>query len=985
MTYKKSLTILLPGYGWEDFPIDEPPRQSMAYVTAAAVAYHPSVIHALQAGPEWESVEAPPHLEDDYKDGLLLVGAEYKKEIDEDWIETAEAAGAEILSIDAEMSVEELLDEVFKRIDPAAIRTFPANWVADLMAVGFALLQVELITRRVQYISSLDMYSVNGEVCGAVKALVEEDEAAARDRLENVYDRLTEAREYQYPVESYQFDMTLVAPTTLGESLTEELAKQVTPINLLMTGELVERLSVKHPQTLALIAERCLRADDASKRAEKDDDRTPGTIYYDTPSGLSEEEQSMVTILGGPWTEMPCPLMNCESILANLQRGFDSYQKYLGIRPTIYARRLSGFTPMLPQILRGLGMTGVVHVGLDGKKLPRDTQSRIAWQGHGDQAIAAVSSQPVDVADAGGFLALPERLGETFEMDQAPTVAFVHWPNRSSVWHSYLRSIARHSTLLGHAMAADRYFSETYHLGADTFYAADRYRSGFLQNIHNHDGRDPISRWVRHHDRLLRFQTAKTVAMMAELAGVSTAERRLGRETLDAINDAVLHPNEEQELALDAKLAERLDELTKLFSSAIVGKSNTGEAGKQASLLVNPISTTQVVPVSGDASCQKVSGFGFTWTGEEVSREESKPEPKRSFFQRFKKPVEEPPLAEANVLRNEFFEVTLDPVTGAIRAVHDYLVRGNRLAQQIALRMADSKEVVAEARGMSEFWSEDCEERLYTIMAADSQEVLSAGPDVGRILTRGRLVDRHGNNVAGFSQTVEVKRGSRIIELEIELEPHRHPTGDPWDAYYAARFAWGDSTVDMYRSVGFALEPCEVDRIESPYFIDLRTEKMRTTILTHGLPFHRRFGLRKLDTILSVRDETAQRFRLGIAIDASIPTQAALASMMPTLSVDGVSRPATSTGWLLHLDRPNVVVTNFDPIYEGDKFVGMMVRLQEVEGARTTLRLQACRSIGTAEVTDLQGEVIKKLSLTGQVVEVALDPREWKQLKIKWA
>lgn len=737
--------------------------------------------------------------------------------------------------------------------------------------------------------------------------------------------------------------------------------------------------------------------------------------------GLSEEEQSMVTVLGGSWAEMPSPLMNHESILADLQRGFDAYQKHLGLTPTIYARRLSGFTPMLPQILRGLGMVGVVHVGLDGKKLPYESQSRIAWEGHGGQPIEAFAGQPVDVTDLAGFLALPEQLGEVLEEDEAPTVAFAHWPNRSSVWYEHLRHIARRSSLLGQAVAADRYFQETTSLGQNLLYPADRYESCFLRNVHHHDGRDPISRWVRYHDRLLRLQTIRTVAMMAELTGVSTVSLDLGRETLDQINDLVLHPDKEQEKALETRLSERLDAVTKLFASGISGKDP-----QKATLLINPTPTTKSVSrlpcetpdhlagevanqrtpdhlagevvnqktpdhLAGEIVTENVPGFGFNWMGSEsdvavaeASASKPNPKPKRSFFQRFRKPTKEPPLAEENVLRNEFFEVKIDPATGAIRAVHDYKTRGNRLGQQIALRMGDSKEVVAEARGASSVWTEDCEERLYTIMAADSQEVLSAGPHVGRIVTRGRLVDRHGTTMAGFSQTIQVERGSRVLGLEIEIEPHHHPSGSPWDSYYAARFAWGDSTAELYRSVGFTSERCEVDRIESPYFVDLRTDKTRTTILTGGLPFHRRFGLRKLDTLLAVREETARRFRLGIAIDAPNPTQMAMERMMPSMSVDGVSRPDASTGWLLHLDRPNLVATDFTPIHEDGKLTGMVVRLLEVEGARTTLRLQACRPIGTAEVTDFLGNPLEKLTPQGRSVDVTFNAREFKQLRLYW-
>ena len=139
-------------------------------------------------------------------------------------------------------------------------------------------------------------------------------------------------------------------------------------------------------------------------------------------------------------------------------------------------------------------------------------------------------------------------------------------------------------------------------------------------------------------------------------------------------------------------------------------------------------------------------------------------------------------LAEENLLRNEFCEIRFDPATGAIRSISDYHSRDPRLAQQIALRLPHGGDPDADAN--------------YSIMAADEIAVTSAGPVLGEIVCRGRLMDREGRRVAGFRQTTRVWRGSRVIELLIELDIERQPGSNPWDSYYAARFAWKDETSD---------------------------------------------------------------------------------------------------------------------------------------------------------------------------------------------
>ena len=43
------------------------------------------------------------------------------------------------------------------------------------------------------------------------------------------------------------------------------------------------------------------------------------------------------------------------------------------------------------------------------------------------------------------------------------------------------------------------------------------------------------------------------------------------------------------------------------------------------------------------------------------------------------------------------------------------------------------------------------------------------------MVCRGRLVDREGRRLAGFRQTTRLWRGSRVVELEIELDIDRQP------------------------------------------------------------------------------------------------------------------------------------------------------------------------------------------------------------------
>ena len=246
----------------------------------------------------------------------------------------------------------------------------------------------------------------------------------------------------------------------------------------------------------------------------------------------------------------------------------------------------------------------------------------------------------------------------------------------------------------------------------------------------------------------------------------------------------------------------------------------------------------------------EVPSLGFVALRPGTGKEAASPPP-RMFGLFRKSPPQARRMAEQDtkqggaVLRNEFFEVVIDPNLGAVRAIYDLHSRGPRLAQQLAMPL----------RGGDE-------DDAYTIMAADEIRVVDSGPVLGEVAVRGRLVDRAGQVAAEFRQTTRVTWGSRVIEVEVEIDPRRELESDPWNSYIAARFAWANDTPVLYRSVNQATLASETMRMEAPQFVEIRDGSGRTTILTAGLPDHRRCGMRRLDSLLVVRGETARRLSI---------------------------------------------------------------------------------------------------------------------------
>jgi len=343
------------------------------------------------------------------------------------------------------------------------------------------------------------------------------------------------------------------------------------------------------------------------------------------------------------------------------------------------------------------------------------------------------------------------------------------------------------------------------------------------------------------------------------------------------------------------------------------------------------------------------------------------------------------PRVDSYILRNEYIEVKLDPVTGILQSLLSLEKRGNRLAQQLAFRFP--KDVrKADPR------AEEDPAHGYSIMAADSIEVISTGPLVGSLRTKGRLLDVHSKTVANFTQTHTVRRASRVLEIEVELEPIRHPEGNPWDCYFGWRFAWGSELVDVFRDVHSGIAGVDVDCIESPRFVEVRcpgslaSPSTSTTFLTNGLPFHRRYGLRMMDTPLIVQGESTRRFRMGVALDVSSPLQAAIEFISPEIPVgkDAIV-PRAPFAWLRHIDVKNLHVTDQRPVYEDGRLTGVVMRLLETENRSGEATLQFFRPVKSAAKWDFLGEELSALDLSEGSVTIPFGTRELMQIKIDFA
>ena len=954
MTFKDIL-ILLPCQSIEDLSLDRSAADAEELLTAWSAPFHPTIVAIAERTPRWEQAEQAPH-PDELKDALVFLPKSSQALLPDDWVEEATKAGALVLRDlnDRDRVVATALaslDDQPTPVDPKI-----AN---DFFALGFCQFLVELLTRQLRYMSSLDEDQFQTQVVEAAEALARGDVETTKEQLQKAFDQLTQAREYFYPSEASFIDLTLVAHTTLDGALGAELQRSEST-NLLLTAADLEEMADCRPNS-----------------------------FEQLRHALGE---STAAIVGGEHGAAPLALMPIEAILASFRRGFTSYQRLLGQTPKTFGRRRFGLSPMIPQIIEKLGFAGALHLAFDAGRFPTGRQSRILWEGAGGGNVEVLACGVLDASKPDTFLALPEKLGDAMDLDHGSTLVFAHWPGQGCRWYEDLRRMSNYAPVLGRFEDLDHYFEEGYGSGYPGNYTADQYCSPYLQQAVAGKQADPISRWARYYRRRTAAEALAGLKMLTRMIapdaekmwhghpareGNTTRARCPCHALFEEIDDSI-EVTSDKSADLDQRIADLTERAASDFARAIPRKEDV--APRRGHLLLNPWSFSRT------QRNKETPAMGFAWLdesgGADVDSQQtpaagSRPRQKKlSLFKRNRK-TPEPPLAEENILRNEFFEVAFDTATGAIRAIHDYHTRDNRLAQQLALRLPGLNN--------GAYVSAEDKEAPYSIMAVDELSVAHCDKRMGEMLVRGRLLDREAKTLATFAQTTRVRRGSRVIELDIEIEPRRQPASNPWNSYYAARFAWNDAAADVFREVNSTSHPTEAVRLEAPRFVDIRSHKARATILSGGLPYHRRFGLRKLDTLLIVEGEAARRFRLGIGIDLPQPVAAAADFLAPdTVVSQTAAPPRNASGWLFHLDARNVIATAWQPLEEEGRLVGFATRLLETDGRNTRCHLRCFRPLGQAETTDFRGEDRSELSVENDRISIDIAAHEWLQVEARW-
>ena len=143
------LLVLLPCHSLENLEIDRSAAEAEQVLSAWTALYHPSLIAAAHAMPGWKSAYNAQEL----SESLVIVPECSESHLPEDWLAEADASGAAVLRNIADR--ETLVAAALKRLDEESPPVDP-ELAADFLALGYCHLMVELLTRKLRYMSNLD-------------------------------------------------------------------------------------------------------------------------------------------------------------------------------------------------------------------------------------------------------------------------------------------------------------------------------------------------------------------------------------------------------------------------------------------------------------------------------------------------------------------------------------------------------------------------------------------------------------------------------------------------------------------------------------------------------------------------------------------------------------------------------------------------------------------------------------------------------------
>lgn len=915
------------------------------FLNAFTALWHPAAVRGASGPPR---VASPYDHETPTTGHVYAVPESPPLVLPDDWEQRVRDAGAVCFRATTDRAATlRNLDEALRAANDAvtnALLALDGERVGTFFGLGFGFGMLEALYEAMEHENLIATTDLWQDVQQAVGCLLDPNADAAtpdlppgpawRRHLQSAAERLMSAREILYSVTIHVVDLFVLDESRLAGPWPAAY-EQGLPVNILATASVLEKLAREHPERAAQLRER-------------------------VAAGTAE-------VVGGVYLEREDALLPVESQLWNLVRGVAASKQILGDEVRVHGRRRFAAHPQTPLFLTAVGLNRTLLIPFDEAVMPSHRATVVNWPSPEGKQVEAFARAPNAASEVTTFFHAAHHLHRTIMQDHAATLSLLHSGSPASPWYEDWVHLTRLAPLLGRWTTLTGYFNEVMAGEYAPAGQADDFHGDYLGERCTARSDRPVSwfavqqRWRR------RLDTAWSLAALHRgLAGTrDTLNLEEPLTQLEARVETAGSSLGEENSELSRDLGVVQQKAGEALAGLLLGRADNRTPGL---MVLNPCSFARRVvldvddvqggiPVEGPVkACQiegnkaslvvEVPALGFAWLPR--SGPVSPPPPARM------------KLADERCVRNEFFEAEVDPQTGGLRAIRDHRTRINRLGQQIVYNPG------SKAKGTS-------------------VKVTSTGPALGELVSEGVLYDDEDRVLAKFRQRFRAWLGRPLLEVRIEIEPEHLPEGYPWHAYYGARFAWRDERALLLRGVNGIGAVTSHTRPETPDYLELRLGNQRTTLFPGGLPFHQRHGGRMLDVILLPEGEKARAFDLAIGLDREYPMQTALglATPVPVVPVDRGPPHVGATGWLFHLDAPNLSLLSLRPA--GPGIDGIVARLLETGGQMNQAGWRSVRDPKRAALLDARDLEVSQPMIDGDTVQLEAAAGDLMHLRVEFS
>lgn len=968
--------LLIPSSGLDDFPEALPNDDSAQVLSGWLALWHPSLIAVTHAAPRWQSANQPPHS----FEGILALAPDCTaSHLPSDLVNTAANAGGWLVKPGKDWR--QLQQEILSTLSIGTETAMLPQLQTEFAALGYAYLQIQLLTQKLRYTSNLDQLLFDTQVDQAASAALAGDVGQAQQLLQSCFDQLGQERDHYYSLDVSLLDVTLLAESTLGTAVAKQLGR-AHPTTFVGSAHLLRQMRSRHPEV----------ADELQQ------------AFRDRRASLA----------GGLDVERPHPLMTLDTLKRDLERGANAYRELGLTPPTVFTRFSFGQVSDMPLHLRRSGYVGSMLIAWQDGTYPSGSHAKFSWEAAEGTFLNAIAPPLVDALSPSTYLTLGRRIAEALDHQHVPVFMMAHWPNQYSEFFELLECVVRHTPALGRWQNVDDFFEKTDQPYHQENLPGRKFWHDWASAAGTHLD-DLIDRSTTYHQlsgEVRQLQNVVNLAYQLEnFHRRPNSPEKADQSDPNRISEYVERGPQGISLpALDNHLSQLTDQVDAIFDNSNSTKNQLGRlasdlaqlrhqinarfaraAGHRPSeslsptsaatayLLSNPTSAPQRLVhrsesstgpaangnwlyATGCDSQQRLSMIDLPAFGMLPVTMQAAPTASRR---------REPTLVQGDgLLVNDFMELQIDSRTGALRSLHAPGKRGNRFSLQIARR----ERVGSEPE--------------YSQMQLTALRTIENSPVRGLIRATGTCLLR-GERTAEFEIDYELLRGQRVLRVDVRMQSLVALSGSPWISGYVLRSAWpNEASVISTRSCA-SRQAFPSGKAIATEWIEIDEVEYRTYLLTAGLPFHQRVEQRFLETLLGSGTGGKLQRKFGIGID--LPN-ASVSAMQFEQSAHIVPLQATTSGaasdpaWLMHMDAKNVLMQLESPLVdESGNCAGIRVHVSELSGKSVTARIRTLREVREAHRVDYLGNRIAKLTVEGDTTSIAVRPHEMTLVDLEWA